>query len=177
MDCVVEKSSRLSTQGSASWNDDVRNCNVARGFDLAGLGAGWAWASAVLPVLRASAQLDTGAGATEIRNAATSIVADSGASGVGANVRGPCSRRCLLGDQLVQLSVAGLVVAVAAPPLAVTPVNAGIEKKVFSHGLGAAAVMLASLVSVTVRGLPGWPDAATVTAVVRLCELPLVVVE
>jgi len=71
------------------------------------LGAGWAWASAVLPVLRASAQLDTGAGATEIRNAATSIVADSGASGVGANVRGPCSRRCLLGDQLVQLSVAG----------------------------------------------------------------------
>ncbi len=37
MDCVVEKSSRLSTQGSASWNDDVRNCSVARGFDLAGL--------------------------------------------------------------------------------------------------------------------------------------------
>jgi hypothetical protein len=37
--------------------------------------------------------------------------------------------------------------------------------------------MLASLVSVTVSGLPGWPDGATVTAVVRLCELPLVVVE
>jgi hypothetical protein len=82
-----------------------------------------------------------------------------------------------LGDQLVQLSVAGLVVAVAAPPLAVTPVRAGIEKKVFSHADGAAAVMLASLVSVTVSGLPGWPDGATVTAVVRLCELPLVVVE
>ena len=43
------------------------------------------------------------------------------------------------GDQLVQLSVAGLVVAVAAPPEAVTPVRAGIEKKVFSHGFGAAA--------------------------------------
>jgi len=111
---------------------------------LAGLGAGWAWASAVLPVLRARAQLDAEAGATEIRNAATRIAADSGASGVGANVRGPCSRRCLLGDQLVQLSVAGLVVAVAAPPLAVTPVRAGIEKKVFSHADGAAAVMLAT---------------------------------
>jgi hypothetical protein len=46
------------------------------------------------------------------------------------------------GDQLVQLSVAGLVVAVAAvaaPPEAVTPVRAGIEKKVFSHAFGAAA--------------------------------------
>ncbi len=35
MDCVVDKSSRFSSQGSASWNDDVRNCSVARGFDLA----------------------------------------------------------------------------------------------------------------------------------------------
>jgi hypothetical protein len=42
------------------------------------------------------------------------------------------------GDQLVQLSVAGLV-AVAAPSEAVTPVRAGIEKKVFSHAFGAAA--------------------------------------
>jgi hypothetical protein len=81
------------------------------------------------------------------------------------------------GGQLVQLSVAGLVVAVAAPPEAVTPVRAGIEKKVFSHAVGAAAVMLASLVSVTVRGLPPWPDAATVTAVVKVCELPLLAVE
>ncbi len=31
-------------------------------------------------------------------------------------------------DQLVQLSVAGLVVAVAGPPVAVTPVSDGIEK-------------------------------------------------
>jgi hypothetical protein len=46
------------------------------------------------------------------------------------------------GDQLVQLSVAGLVVAVAAvaaPSEAVTPVRVGIEKKVFSHAFGAAA--------------------------------------
>jgi hypothetical protein len=81
------------------------------------------------------------------------------------------------GDQLVQLSLAGLVVAVAAPPEAVTPVRAGIEKKVFSHAVGAAAVMLASLVSVTVSGLPPWPDAATVTAVVKVCELPVLAVE
>jgi hypothetical protein len=32
------------------------------------------------------------------------------------------------GDQLVQLSVAGLMLAVLAPPVAVTPVRAGIEK-------------------------------------------------
>jgi hypothetical protein len=31
-------------------------------------------------------------------------------------------------DQLVQESVAGLVVTVAAPPLALTPVSDGIEK-------------------------------------------------
>jgi hypothetical protein len=57
------------------------------------------------------------------------------------------------GDQLVQLSVTGLVVGVAAPPVAVTPVIAGIEKKVFSHAAGAAEVIEASLVSVTVNGL------------------------
>jgi hypothetical protein len=58
-------------------------------------------------------------------------------------------KRC----QLVQLSETGLVVAVAAPPVAVTPVSAGIEKYVFSHADGAAAVMLASLVKVTESGL------------------------
>lgn len=55
--------------------------------------------------------------------------------------------------QLVQLSVAGLVVTVAAPPDAEMPVNEGIEKKVLAHARGAAAVMLASFVRVTVNGL------------------------
>jgi hypothetical protein len=80
-------------------------------------------------------------------------------------------------DQLVQASVAGLVVAVAAPPVALTAVSDGIEKKVFSHATGAAAVMEASLVKVTVKGLFGWPEAATVRALVRVCELPLTAVE
>ncbi len=47
----------------------------------------------------------------------------------------------------------------------------------FSQAAGAAAVMLASFVSVTVSGLFGWPLAATVSAVVKVCELPLVAVE
>ena len=55
--------------------------------------------------------------------------------------------------QLVQVSVAGVVVDVAAPPVAVTPVSDGMEKNEFSHAAGAAAVMLASLVSVTTKGL------------------------
>jgi hypothetical protein len=48
---------------------------------------------------------------------------------------------------------------------------------VFSQAAGAAVVMLASFVSVTVNGLLGWPLAATVSAVVSVCEVPLVVVE
>jgi hypothetical protein len=68
-------------------------------------------------------------------------------------------------------------VAAAAPPVAVTPVKDGIEKYVFSHAAGAAAVILASLVSVTANGLPPWPEAATVSGVVSVCELPLDPVE
>jgi hypothetical protein len=48
---------------------------------------------------------------------------------------------------------------------------------VFSHAAGAAAVIVASLVSVTDNGLLAWPLAATVNAVVSACELPLVAVE
>jgi hypothetical protein len=80
-------------------------------------------------------------------------------------------------DQLVQLSVAGLGVAVAAPPVAVTPVSDGIEKNVFSQAAGAAAVMLASLLSVTTSGLSAAPEAPTVSADVRLWEDPLVAFE
>ncbi len=47
----------------------------------------------------------------------------------------------------------------------------------FSHAAGAAAVMLASLVKVTTKGLLAAPLAPTVNAVVKVCELPLVVVE
>lgn len=79
--------------------------------------------------------------------------------------------------QLVQESVAGLVVDVADPPVAVTPVSDGMEKYVPSHAAGAAAVMLASFVRVTTSGLLADPLAPTVTGVVRVCELPLVAVE
>jgi hypothetical protein len=78
---------------------------------------------------------------------------------------------------VVQESVAGLIVAVAAPPVAVIPVSDGIEKYVASQAAGAALAMLASFVSVTVNGLFPWPEAATVSAVVSVCELPLVAVE
>ncbi len=68
------------------------------------------------------------------------------------------------------------MVAVAAPPVAVTSVSAGIEKQVLAQAAGAAAVMLASLVRVTVRRLLAWPLAATVRGLVNVWELPLVVV-
>ena len=45
------------------------------------------------------------------------------------------------------------------------------------HAAGEAAVMEASLVNETARGLFAWPLAPTVRAVVRVCELPLVAVE
>jgi hypothetical protein len=73
--------------------------------------------------------------------------------------------------------VAGLVVADAAPPVAATPVRDGIEKYVLAHAAGAAVVMLASLVNVTVSGLFAWPLAATVIGVVSVWLLPLVAVE
>jgi hypothetical protein len=56
-------------------------------------------------------------------------------------------------DQLDHASVAGLVVAVAVPPVAVTPVSDGIEKYVLAHAAGVAVVILASLVNVTTKGL------------------------
>jgi hypothetical protein len=80
--------------------------------------------------------------------------------------------------QLVQPSVAGLVVAVPVPPpVAVMPVNDGMEKNVLAHARGADSPMEASLVSVTVSGLLALPLAATVSAVVNVWLLPLVVVE
>src|SRR5438034_9529490 len=75
--------------------------------------------------------------------------------------------------QDVQLSVAGLDVAVAAPPVAVTPVNEGIEKYVLSHAAGADAAMVASFVRVTTSGLSACPLPPTVRGVVRVCVLPL----
>ena len=62
------------------------------------------------------------------------------------------------------------------PPVVVTPVMGGIEKYVSSHEAGAVAVILASLVKVSVNGLSAWPLADTVTGVVRACGLPLVAV-
>jgi hypothetical protein len=55
----------------------------------------------------------------------------------------------------------------------VTPVSDGIEKYVATHAAGTARVMLASLVIVTVSV----PDAATVSADVSVCEVPLVALE
>jgi hypothetical protein len=80
-------------------------------------------------------------------------------------------------DQLVQLSVAGVVVEVPAPPVAVTPVMEGMEKYVLAQAAGEVVPMLASLVSVTAKGLLAWPLAPTVTGVVSVCELPGVAVE
>jgi hypothetical protein len=61
--------------------------------------------------------------------------------------------------------------------VAVIPVRDGIEKYVATQAAGAVLAMLASFVSVTVNGLFPWPEAATVSAVVSVCVLPLVVVE
>jgi hypothetical protein len=72
--------------------------------------------------------------------------------------------------------VAGLVVDVAAPPVAVTPVSDGMEKYVLAQAAGEVVPMAASLVSVTTSGLLGAPLAPTVTAVVKVWEVPLVVV-
>jgi hypothetical protein len=80
-------------------------------------------------------------------------------------------------DQLVQLSVAGVVVEVAAPPVAVTPVKEGMEKYVLAQAAGVVDPMLASLVSVTASGLFDCPLAPTVSGVVRVWALPDAAVE
>ena len=56
--------------------------------------------------------------------------------------------------QLVQRSVVGLGNRVVEPRDAMTPDNAGMEKYVLSHAVGASIAMLAALRNVTVRGLP-----------------------
>jgi hypothetical protein len=75
---------------------------------------------------------------------------------------------------VVQASVAGEVVEVAAPPVAVTPVNEGIEKYVLAQAAGVVDAMEASLVSVTTSGLLLAPLAPTVSALVNVCDVPLV---
>ena len=70
--------------------------------------------------------------------------------------------------------MAGLVVAVPDPPVADTPVIDGIEKKVFSQAAGDVVAIEASLVKVTVSGLPVVAFAPTTSGVVSVCELPLV---
>jgi hypothetical protein len=57
--------------------------------------------------------------------------------------------------------VKGDVVTVAEPPVAATPVSDGSEKNVPSHAAGAAVVIDASLVGVTVSGLLALPLALT----------------
>lgn len=69
------------------------------------------------------------------------------------------------------------MVGVPGPPVALTPVRAGIEKYVASQAAGAEVVMLASLVSVTVSGLLAFPLPPTTKGVVKVWELPLVAVE
>jgi hypothetical protein len=79
--------------------------------------------------------------------------------------------------QLVQPSLAGLVVeAPAPPPVAETPVSDGREKYVLAHAAGEVVAMLASLVSVTTNGSLAAPLAPTTSGVVSVCEVPLVVV-
>ena len=71
-------------------------------------------------------------------------------------------------DQLVQASVAGLVVEVAAPPVAVTPVSDGMEKYVLAQAAGEVVAMLASLVKLTTSGLLAVLLAPTVAGVVSV---------
>jgi hypothetical protein len=59
--------------------------------------------------------------------------------------------------------------------VALTPVSDGIEK--FSHAAGPAAVIEASLVKVTVKGSFARPEAARVSVLARVCELPFTAVE
>jgi hypothetical protein len=89
----------------------------------------------------------------------------------------PAPRSSPQENQLVQESVAGLVVAAAAPPVVVMPVNDGMEKYVVAQAAGEAVVMDASLVNVTTSGLFDCPLPATVKADVKVCDEPLVVVE
>ena len=56
----------------------------------------------------------------------------------------------------------------AAPPVAITPVNDGIEKYVAAQADGAASVIDTSLVNVTVSDA----FAPTVRAVLKVCTLP-----
>jgi hypothetical protein len=79
-------------------------------------------------------------------------------------------------DQAVQASVVGDVVDVADPPLAVTPVNDGMEKYVLAQAAGVVDAIEASFVRVTTSGLLLAPLAPTVNALVKVCEVPLVLV-
>lgn len=65
------------------------------------------------------------------------------------------------------------MVGVAAPPVATMPVSDGMEKYAASHAAGAAVVIDASLVSVTVR----LEFAAIVKGVAKAWIEPLVEVE
>jgi hypothetical protein len=95
---------------------------------VGGAGAAWAFASPALPALSAIAQLDAAAGPAEIPNTTLMVVADSSARVLRAGIRACGSVDVRRSGQLVQLSVAGLAVAVAVPPVAVTPVSDGMEK-------------------------------------------------
>ena len=69
------------------------------------------------------------------------------------------------------------MVEVPLPPVAVMPVNAGMEKKVLAHAAGEVVDISASLVSVTTSGLLAAPLAPTVIPPTgKECEVPLVVV-
>ncbi|MDQ1689764.1 MAG: hypothetical protein QOK42_2739 [Frankiaceae bacterium] len=80
-------------------------------------------------------------------------------------------RACALeaAGQLVQELLPPLAVVVAAPPLAATPVSAGIEKYVLAQASGVPLAIVASLVRVTVKLLV---LAATVIGEVRVCVDP-----
>ena len=66
------------------------------------------------------------------------------------------------------------MVDVALPPVAVTPVNDGMEKKVLAHAAGEVVDISASFVRVTTNGLFAAPLAPTVSGIASVCELPLV---
>jgi hypothetical protein len=85
-----------------------------------------------------------------------------------------CSLRGGREDQLVQASEVGVVVEEAAPPVAVTPVRDGMEKKVAAQTAGEVVPMVASFVNVTTSGLLAAPLAPTVRVLCNVCVVPLV---
>lgn len=99
---------------------------VQAAVGLGGAGSACAAASAALPETSPEFQFEAAAAGALIPHASTHD--ETAARADAPKLRTVHRAGALKGDQLVQLSVTGPVVAVAAPPVAVTPVSDGMEK-------------------------------------------------